>query len=221
MSDNEQHAERELEKERKLAAIEAKRVEAAELRAKREKRERERAEREREQREAAAARAAAECAKQWATLMSTLSVAVVDSINEYNDGDPPEEIPFQLKPSSSARAGKKRLLGTKESQIALRSAPREATPRSNAPDPCARVSHAHQRRPPERHPSDQRARAERRSPQHNMRAHRPVPNTAHAHMLLPHAHRPDEPARLEAPQRPHRRAAARAAHPPSARLPQN
>eukprot|EP00966_Prymnesium_polylepis_P303325 7006642-Prymnesium_polylepis.1 len=53
-----------------------------------------------------------------------------------------------------------------------------------------------------------------------MCAHRPVLSTSRAHMLLPRAHRPDEHARLEAPERTHRRAAARAAHPPSAWLPQ-
>eukprot|EP00961_Rhodomonas_salina_P257110 3474573-Rhodomonas_salina.2 len=100
--------------------------------------------------------------------------------------------------------------------MALRSAPRQATPRPSATDSCARAAHAHQHCPHARHPCEERTRAERRSPQHNMRAHRPVPNTAHAHMLLPHAHRPDEPSRLEAAQCPHRRAAARAVHPSAA-----
>eukprot|EP00966_Prymnesium_polylepis_P014871 343621-Prymnesium_polylepis.1 len=87
--------------------------------------------------------------------------------------------------------------------MALRSAPREATPRSNATDSCARAVHVHQHCPHARHTCEERARTVHFSPQPNMCAHRPVPNTPRAHMLLPRAHRQDERARLEAPDTPH------------------
>eukprot|EP00966_Prymnesium_polylepis_P085528 1980229-Prymnesium_polylepis.1 len=64
---------------------------------------------------------------------------------------------------------RKRLLGNKgDPNGAVLCAAPSGPPAPGAPDPCARISHAHQRRPPERHPSDQRARTELCSPHHNM-----------------------------------------------------
>eukprot|EP00966_Prymnesium_polylepis_P111142 2570914-Prymnesium_polylepis.1 len=77
--------------------------------------------------------------------------------------------------------------------MAQRSALRQAGPpplQSRPPRPVSpRRAHAHQRCGPERC-----------SPHQSMCAHHPVPSTTHAHMLLLRAHRPDEPARLEAPE---------------------
>ena len=104
---------------------------------------------------------------------------------------------------------------------ALCAALRQAAARSSAPAPRARVAHAHQRCGPERHPSDQRARREHCSPHHSTCAHNTVPGTPQACSVLLHDHRPDERAHETPAQRPHPRAAMRAARSPRARHPQN
>ena len=74
--------------------LERKQAEAAKLREERE-------ERDRERRKAAADKAAKDAAHKWAVQSKRLQVSVKDMINEYDDGEPPEELGLYLRKSSS------------------------------------------------------------------------------------------------------------------------